>query len=496
MHRKTIISSLIFKFFERVGSQGIAFIVGLILARLLTPSDYGLVSMLTIFIAVAGVFVQSGLGTALVQKKGVDEQDYSSVFYLSLLIAIIMYILLFAVAPFISDFYRMPQITSLLRINALILIPGAFNSIQNAKLVKEMQFKKMLFCNLGAVLISGFIGVFMAFQGYGAWALVGQQIAGALSICVIMLFAVKWKPKLVFSFAKVKTLFSFGWKLLVSGLLDTLYINLQSLVIGKKFSAATLGYYNRGRSFPELVMTNVNGSINAVMLPAYSAEQDDKKRLKVMMRRSIMTSSFFVLPAMAGLAAVAKPLVLLLLTEKWLPAVPFLQLSCIIYAFWPIHTANLQAINAMGRSDIFLKLEIIKKTFGVIILIITVFYFDSVMAILIGSILTVPISMFLNAYPNDKLLNYNISEQVKDILPSLGISLAMGVLVWCVSLLHLGAALTLVIQLVLGALIYVTAAKMLKIEAYSYIRDIISESIQQRQRKIGKQETDHTEIKL
>ena len=477
MNRNKVITALIYKFLERLGTQGIAFMVSLILARLLSPSDYGLISLMTIFITITAVFVQSGLGTALVQKKEVDEKDYSSVFFLSLLIASLMYLLLFFVAPLISEFYRMSQVTQLFRVNALILLPNAFNSIQNAKLVKEMKFKKIMFCNLGAVIISGTVGIFMAFRNYGAWALVGQQIAHSLSICVIMLIVVKWKPKLFFSFTKVKALYSFGWKLLVSSLIDTLYRDLQSLIIGRKFNAATLGLYNRGKHFPQLIMSNIDSSINSVMLPVYSQEQDNGVRLKAMVRRSILSSSFLVFPAMAGLAAVAKPLVLLLLTEKWLPAVPFLQLSCILYAFWPIHTANLQAIKAMGRSDIFLKVIVIQKLIGIVILIVSVVCFKDVMAILLGSVLAIPLELLINAWPNSKLLDYHISEQMKDIFPSFFIAILMGLLVWLVSLFDFGLVLTMIIQISLGIFSYLFAATIFKIEAFNYIKKTISEII-------------------
>ena len=239
------------------------------------------------------------------------------------------------------------------------------------------RFKELMYCTLGSVIISGAVGIVMAYLGYGVWALVGQQLSNQVSICIIMMLVVKWRPMLIFEIKRVKVLFSFGWKLLCSNLMSNIYNELRSLVIGKKYNSATLGYYNRGKQFPTLIVNNIDGSIQSVMLPALSKEQDNKERVKSMMRRSIVTSSFVIFPLMAGLAAVAEPLISLVLTDKWLPCVPYLRVYCFIFAFYPINTANLQALNAQGRSDQFLKLEIIKKCYGILILLITVFCFKT-----------------------------------------------------------------------------------------------------------------------
>ena len=341
-NKSVVIKSLIFKFMERCGYQGIAFIVQIVLARLLDPTDYGVLTLLTIFINISQVFVQSGFNTALIQRKDVTKKDYSSVFYLSISIALLLYAVLFFLAPFIADYYDMPQLKQVLRVMALILIPGAFNSIQNAKIAKEMKFKQLMYCTLGAVIISGVVGITMAYMGFGVWALVGQQFSNQVSICIIMLLVVKWRPMAVFEISRIKVLFSFGWKLLCSALLDTIYSELRSLVIGKKYNAATIGYYNRGKQFPQLIINNVNGAIQSVMLPALSKEQDNKTKMKTMMRRSIVTSSFIIFPIVMGLAVIAEPMVSLILTDKWLPCVPYLRVYCFIFAFYPIHSANLQ----------------------------------------------------------------------------------------------------------------------------------------------------------
>lgn len=467
INKLNVISSLFWKLMERGGTQGIQLIVQIVLARLLIPEDYGMIAIITIFIAIANVFVQSGFNTALIQKKDTNEVDYSSVFYLNLFISVVMYLVLFFSAPIISTFYNMPLLISVIRVVSITLFFGAINSIQNAIIARKMQFKNLFFSSLGSILISGTIGIVMAFKGYGVWALATQQIANQLSITIILWFTVKWRPKLLFSIDRVKGLFSYGSKLLVSSLIDTFYNNLRSLFIGKLYTSSMLGYYNRGQQFPSIIVTNINGSIQSVMLPTLSSHQDNVQRVKSMVRRSIVTSSFLIFPLMVGLAVVAKPLIIIILTEKWLQAVPFLQIYCFSYALWPIHTANLQAINALGRSDIFLKLEIVKKIMGIIILGITIKY--GVYAIAIGEIISGLLSTIINAYPNRNLLDYSIKEQLLDIMPSLLISLVMGVIVYLINFIGLNEWLTLLIQIIAGLISYIGMAKIFKLECYQYL---------------------------
>jgi teichuronic acid exporter len=452
---------------ERGGTQGIQFIVQIVLARLLLPEDYGIIALVLVFIAIANVFVQSGLNTSLIQKKEADEIDFSSVFYVSLLIAGLFYIILFLTVPFIAEFYNKQQLIPVLRVLAVTLFFGAFNSIQNAIIARNMQFKKLFFSSTGAILISGIVGIYMACAGYGVWALVGQQIINQLSISLILWFTVKWRPRLIFSHRRVKELFSFGWKLLVSSLIYTIYIDLRSLVIGKMFEAEILGLYNRGQQFPAVLVSNIDGSIQSVMFPVLASQQDSRPRVKDMMRRAIVTSSFVTFPMMVGLAVTAEPLVKLLLTDKWLPCVPFLQIFCASHALMPIHTANLQAINALGRSDIFLKLEIIKIIVGLSVLGITVFY--GVYAIALGAVLSGIISTFINAYPNKELLDYSYIEQWNDIMPSLLLSLVMGAVVYCFKWLGLSALITLIIQVCVGVILYVGMARIFKLECFNYL---------------------------
>ena len=471
--KTTVLTSLIWKFLERVGVSGVQAVVQIVLARLLLPEDYGVIALIAVFIAVAQIFVTSGLNTALIQKKEVDDTDYSSVFFLSLIIAAVCYAVIFITSPLIAAFYGNEIITPVLRVLGITLFFGAFNSIQNAVIARTFTFKNLFISSLGAVIISGIVGIVMALLGYGVWALVGQQLVSYIALCAIMWVTVDWRPKLLFSFTRVKTLFSFGWKLLVSAQIDTIYNNISTLVIGKLYPANMLGYYSQGQQYPNVIVSNINASIQTVMLPAYAKNQDDKATVKQIMRRALTTSSFLVLPAMAGLAAVAEPLVLLLLTEKWLMAVPFLQIFCCVYALWPIHTVNLQAINGIGRSDVFLRLEIIKKAIGLIALAITIPI--GIYAMAVGMIFTGIIGTFINAYPNKKLLNYSPLEQWKDIMPSLGISVIMFSLVYAITFLQLPCLAILLIQIPLGIVIYFGLAKLFKLETLTYAVGTIKE---------------------
>ena len=471
--KKSILSSLLWKYFERTGNQLIQFVVQIILARLLLPADFGVIALLMVFIHLAQVFVQSGFSTALIQAKNPDDRDFSSVFYLSLGVAGILYIVLFISAPAISAFYKMPDLTRVLRVLSLILFFGAVNSIQNAVVSREFKFKQLFYSSLGAILISGTIGVYLAYAGYGTWALVWQQLSNALFLCLIMWITVKWRPKLLFSLDRLSKLFSFGWKLLVSALLDTGYREMQSLVIGKMFSAADLGFYNRGRMFPQVVVGNIDGSIQSIMLPALSQVQDDPRRIKEMMRRAITMSAFIIAPLMAGMIATAEPIVRIVLTDKWLPSVPFMQICCISFIFYPIHTANLTAINAVGRSDIFLKLEIYKKLLGIAVLVVTIILFRSVIAIAWSAVLSGIISTFINAYPNKRLIGYTYSEQMKDLTPSFLISAIMGVCVYFLRFWDAPIYQILLLQISCGVIIYAVLAKIMKIESMTYVSGLL-----------------------
>jgi O-antigen/teichoic acid export membrane protein len=467
VEKTKVFSSLVWKLLERGGTQGIQFLIQIVLARLLAAEQFGTIAIVMVFINIAQVFVQSGFNTALIQKKDADDVDFSSVFYLSLALAGILYLIIFLSAPIIARFYKDDILVPVIRVLSLTLFFGTLNSIQNAYIARNLMFKKLFKSSLGAIIISGSFGLFAAYQGLGVWALVVQQLTNQMTISIIMWFTVKWRPKFIFSIARVKDLFSYGWKLLASSLLNTLYLEIRTLFIGRMYTSSTLGYYNRGQQFPKVIVSNIDGSIQSVMLPTLSAHQDDKKKVKDMMRRAIMTSSFLIFPMMIGMAVVAEPLVKIVLTDKWLPAVPFLQIFCISYALIPIHTANLQAINAMGRSDIFLRLEVVKKLLGLVILGISLPF--GVYAIAIGQVISAIISTFINVYPNKHLLNYSYREQWADIMPSLVLAVIMGITVYMFNLINIAAWKVLGLQLVVGVGSYIGLTKIFRVESLSYL---------------------------
>ena len=469
----SVSTGLMWKLLERFGVSGVQFVLQIVLARLLSPEHYGALSIMIIFTALANVFVQNGFNTSLVQNKDVTEEDYSSVLWVTLGIASGIYVVIFFTSPFIAEFYKMPDIVYPLRVLALILFPGALNSVQLAKVSREMDFRKVFFSNVGAVLISGLAGIVIAYAGGGLWALVAQNFLNVLVACIVMKSTVKLKLHFKCNSKRVKVLFSYGWKIMVSSLIDTLYQDIRSLVIGKKYNSVTLGYYNRGKQFPQFIITSVDSSVRSVMLPAMSARQDDKSDVKQIMRRSVVLSSYIIFPLMAGLAAVSRPLVHILLTDKWLPSVPYIQIYCASFAFYPVHSCNLQAINAVGRSDIFLKLEMIKKAVGISSLVFAVFFFRTPVAIAMTGVFTSVTSCFINAYPNKRLINYTYREQIKDLVPSMVMSLVMCAIVLLVGMVNINAYMLILLQALVGVLVYVVLSKLFGIESLGYIVNMV-----------------------
>lgn len=465
-----VISSFLWRFLERIGAQFVTFIVSIILARLLDPQVYGTIALVTVFTSILQVFIDSGFGNALIQKKDADDLDFSTVFFFNIASCCILYLFMWIASPWIARFYHLPELVPVIRVLSLTLIISGIKNIQQAYVSRNLLFKRFFFATLGGTIGAAAIGIWMAYCGYGVWALVAQHLFNATVDTLILWITVKWRPKWMFSLARLKGLFSYGWKLLASKLLDTVYGNLRQLIIGKLFSANDLAFYNRGRSLPDLFVTNINSSIDSVLFPTMSAEQDDRTRVKAMTRRAIMTSTYIMAPLMMGLAACGEPVIELLLTEKWLPCVPFMRIFCITYMFYPIHTANLNAIKAMGRSDLFLKLEIIKKVVGLAVMLSTMWF--GVMAMAYSLLFTSVISQIINSSPNKKLLDYSYTEQLKDILPGILLATVMGLLVHCFEFIGLNDWLTLLIQVVTGALIYIAGSKLLKLESYEYVKQM------------------------
>ena len=471
MKKDGIVVGFFWRFAERCGAQIVTFIVSIVLARILAPEDYGTISLVTVFTTILQVFVDSGLGTALIQKYNADDLDFSSVFYFNFAVCLVLYAGMFVASPYIATFYDNAELTPVIRIISLTIVVSGVKGIQQAYVSKNLLFRKFFFATIGGTIFSAFLGIWMAYKGYGVWALVAQQLSNTTIDTIILWITVKWRPKRIFSWSRLKGLLSYGWKLLVSALLDTGYTNLRNLIIGKMYSSSDLAFYNEGDKFPKTIVSNINTSIDSVLLPTMSNVQEDRAQVKAMTRRAIKTSIYIMAPMMIGLAVCANSIVVLLLTEKWLPCVLYLRIFCITYMFWPVHTANLNAIKAMGRSDWFLRLEIVKKTMGMIILLSTMWFGVEVMAysLLLSSLL----SQLINSWPNKKLLGYSYWEQVKDFFPSILLSVFMGAVVYCIGFINLPTALTLVLQICTGVVVYVGLSALLRLEEFSYILDIV-----------------------
>lgn len=469
--KKIVIGNFIWRFAERCGAQLVTFVVSIVLARLLDPTVYGTVALVTVFTTILQVFVDSGLGTALIQKKDADELDFSSVFYFNFTVCLILYMGMFIAAPFIARFYNDVTLTSVVRVISLTIVISGVKGIQQAYVSKNMLFKRFFFSTIGGTIVSAIIGIIMAYMGFGVWALVVQQLSNTAVDTLILWLTVKWRPKKIFSWKRLKELLSFGWKLLCSTLIDTVYNNVRSLIIGKMYSPSDLAFYNQGEKFPKMIVTNINSSIDSVLLPAMSSAQDNKDRVKNMTRRAIKTSTYIMAPLMMGLAFCSTTIVELILTSKWVGCVPFLRIFCITYMFYPIHTANLNAINSLGRSDLFLKLEVIKKIVGIILLLSTMWF--GVMAMAYSLLISSILSQIINSWPNKKLLNYGYIEQVKDILPGIILAIFMGVIVSLIGFIKLPIIIILIIQINVGGIIYIGMSKILHLESFEYLLGMI-----------------------
>ena len=469
--KKKTVSNLLWRFFERVGAQLVAFIVSLILARILSPEHYGLIALVTVVTSILNVFVDSGLGNALIQKKDADETDFSTVFYANVVFCLFLYLILFFTASYIAKFYKNEELVPVIKVLGLTLIISGAKNVQQAYVSKHLMFKKFFFATLVGTIIAAIIGIYLAIRGLGVWALVAQQLINLFIDTVILWIIVPWKPKLLFSFRALKDLYSFGWKLLVANLIHTVYLDIRSLVIGRVYSPSDLAFYNQGQKFPKFVGSNINSSIDSVLFPVLSEYQDDTVRLKAMTRRAIMTSSFIMWPLLLGIAGCSRNLVTLVLTEKWLPCIPYLIIACFEFGLEPLQTANINAIKALGRTDISLKLEIIKKSISTAIIFISMPF--GVLSIAIGSAVYTVIATVLNSFPNRKLLDYSYFEQVKDILPSFFLALVMSVIVYFLPLFSLPVVLRLFIQFVTGGLFYISGAVLFKFESLDYMKNLI-----------------------
>lgn len=458
-------------FIDSIAGQGITFLVGLVLARLLTPEEYGLIGIIYIFIAVFNSIVDSGFSNALIRKKDARNIDYNTVFISNLVVSVVLFIVLFLCAPIISQFFNQSQLIPLLRVMGSIVVINAFAIIQRTIFVKNVDFRTQTRASLISSISSGVIGVGMAVHDYGVWSLVGQQISRQFLNTTLLWFYSSWYPKLQFSFKSFKELFCFGWKLLVSGLIETIWREVYQMIIGKFYAPATLGQYTRAHQFASIFSINLTTVVQRVSFPVLSSVQDDKERLKNGYKKIIKVTMLLTFTLLLGLAAVAKPMILVLIGEQWLPCVPFLQIISLQMMLYPLHSLNLNMLQVQGRSDLFLKLEIIKKIIGIGPLLLGIFV--DIYLMLVGSLVTSLISYYLNAHYSGPFLNYSIREQVKDILPSFGVALAMSIPVYAMSFIQMNAFVMLPLQILAGATITIIICEATQLPEYLELKGIV-----------------------
>ena len=458
---------------QKVLCQVVSFGISVVLARLLLPSDYGVIAICSMFLVLTGIFIGGGLGTALVQKKNADDIDFCTVFYSGLVLSIVVYLAVFFAAPYIAIFFKNEQITAVIRVLALSMPIGTLSGVQNAFVSKQMIFKKFFYSSLIGTIASGAVGLGMALTGFGVWALVGQNLVSTITNTLVLFCIIDWHPKLIFSYERFKQLFSFGWKMAVVNILTTFFYQLKGYVIGYKYSAAQLAYYNRGEGLPGILYNNINGTISDVLFPALSQLQDDKEALKRALSRAMRISSFFLIPALFGLAAISDKLVIIIFSEKWAPSIPFMQVICMISCSDILGMANYQAIKAMGRADTLLKMEFLKRPAMFAILIATMFI--SPLAIAVGQLVYSILAFVVNAYPNRKYIGYPIWQQMKDVGKNFLISLVMAIVVYLLGTLGLNMYVSVVLQVVTGALLYYVMSRTLNKEDYGYVMNFVKE---------------------
>lgn len=471
VNKNNILSSLIWKLLEGGGVQFLQIVIQILLARMLSPNEFGTMAVLLVFISLAQVFIDGGFSIALIQKKNTDELDYSSIFIFSLLISLLLYLLLFFLAPTISIFYQDIDLIIFLRILGLILFPGALNTVQYAYVSKNLLFKKSAISSLFSTLISGIIGIISALNGLGIWALIAQRISYSIINSLFLLIILKWQPKFIFSLSRVRKLFSYGGNILASNLLFRFYLELRTLLIGRFYDSSLLGFYHRGDQMPRVLVNGVDGAIQSVILPSLSVFQDDSQKIKKIVRRSVKTSTYIIFPILFGLAAVSHNFTYVVLGEQWLPSVPYLIIFCFAHSLTPVHGISQQPARAMGRSDIIFKTEIIKRIIGMVLIVITLPF--GIIAIAIGFLFEKILEVFINAYPNNFLISYSFKELLNDISSSFFQALLMGIVVYIFNFLNISLILKLFIQIAIGGILYILLSIIFKNESMYYLIDTI-----------------------
>lgn len=471
--KKKTFSGIIWKFMERIFAQVVSLIVSIILARILLPDDYSVVSIVTIFFAFCNIFISGGLNTALIQKKDADIEDYSTVLHTNMLIALILYLVMFFTAPIIANLYEKEILIPVIRVMALTFFINGFKAVLSAYTSSNLQFKKFFFSTIIGTIISAFVGIYMALKGYGTWALVAQQMSNSMIDTIILYFTTKFKFVFKISLAKLKNLFNYGWKIFVASIISVIYDQINPLIVGIKYTGKDLAYYNKGQNYPGLINSTISDTLQSVLFPIMSKVQDNKEMVLNVTRKYIRVSSYIIFPMMIGLFSVSNNFVEVILTKKWLPIVPYIQVFCFTYMLNIIQVGNLQAIKAIGRSDITLILEIIKKSFYFIVIFIFVMLSKSPLILAMSSIVCTIFATIVNTFPNRKLLNYRYKYQLKDLLPNLIIAIIMGITVYSINYIKISKILILIIQVLLGVIVYLLLSIVTKNENLFYLIDYI-----------------------
>lgn len=462
-------------FIDNIAGSGISFIVTLILARILSPEEFGLLGIITIFIVIFNSIVDSGFSSALVRKNNVSNEDYNTVFITNVVLSVFLFFLLFFCAPYIAAFFKNKELIPLTRTMAIIVIINALGIIQRTILTKKIDFKSQTKVSVTASLGSGVIGIGMAIKGFGVWSLVGQQITRQVLSSFLLWFFTNWRPSIRFSISSFKELFGFGWKLLVSGLINNIWEQFYTIVIGKFYSTDSLGQYTRAKGFTDIISLNLTAVVQRVTYPILSSIQDEKERMKQAYKKIIKSYMLVTFVLMLGLAAIAEPMVMVLIGAKWLPCVDFIQIVCFSAMLYPLHAINLNMLQVQGRSDLFLYLEIAKKIVAIGPLLLGVFI--GIKWMLWGSVFTGIIAYYLNSYFSGKYLDYPITEQVKDIFPSFILALFMSAIVYIVSLIPISFYIILPLQLIVGALVVILIGEISKLTEYLEIKEILHTAI-------------------
>ena len=470
--KERTLSGVSWRLMERVGAQGVTLVVSVILSRILLPAEYDVVTLAWAIAMLLELFVDSGLGEALIQKKDADALDFSTVFWFNIGVSVVMYLILFFIAPLVERIYGYPGFARLLRVLGLLILILGVKNVQQAYVARHFLFKRFFFATLGGTVGAAVLGIWMALHGFGAWALVGQHLFNHTVDTLILWLTVPFRPTAEFSGKRLKELFRFGWKLLASAFLNRGFLEIRKIIIGLYYEAqGTLSFYDKGERFPKIFATNLNTAIDSVLLSTMSESQDDRERVLSMTRRSLRLTTYLIMPVMAGLAVCGEPMVILLLTKKWLPCAAFIALFCGVYALQPIQTANMNAIKALGRSDVYLILDVIRTVISLAVLLVTVRM--GILAVAWGVLLCGVLNFFINAYPNKKILGYRYLDQLKDILPQTLCSLAMGAAVYAVTLFDLRPVITLLIQVPLGVVLYLALSLIFRLDSFGYLVDLI-----------------------